>query len=81
MTEKKKPSMRAAICLTVVAMFWLLVELIDLVDGGAPAWRKMALLLSSTLAAVGAIIQWVVYFQQWVRFEIESHEERTKTKE
>ena len=36
--------------------------------------------LASGAMIACAIAQWVIYFREWVHFEIESHEERTKTK-
>jgi len=51
-----------------------------LVGGGMYGLLTTFILLASMLVAVGALAQWVIYFREWVRFEIESHEERTKTK-
>jgi hypothetical protein len=46
-----------------------------------PVLLTTVILLLPMLMAALAIAQWVIYFQEWVRFEIESHEERTKTKQ
>jgi hypothetical protein len=70
--------MRGAILATGAAMCSLGVCL--------PASREHVLItmfffLGSMAMVACAIAQWVIYFREWVRFEIESHEERTKTKQ
>jgi hypothetical protein len=73
--------MRGAIFATGAAVFSLIGSLVILSGGGVHILLKTLFLLLSMVVVVGAIAQWVIYFHEWVRFEIESHEERTKTKQ
>jgi hypothetical protein len=73
--------MQVAILTAATAVGSLMASLLILASGGVHVLVKTLFLLLSMGAVVCAIAQWVIYFQEWVRFEIESHEERTKTKQ
>jgi hypothetical protein len=79
MQTRKKPSMRGAVIATGAAIWILPLSLLEMTDGSQPRLLTALFLLGWIGVTVGAIMQWVEYFQKWVRFEIENHEERTKT--
>jgi hypothetical protein len=79
MQTRKKPSMRGAVIATGAAIWILPLSLLERTDSSQSLLPEALVLLGWMMITVGAIMQWVEYFQRWVRFEIENHEERTKT--
>jgi hypothetical protein len=81
MDTRKKPSKRVAVLATEAAICSLTGALVLLSSRGMHVLLKTLFLLLSMAIVVCAFVQWGVYFQEWVRFEIGSHEERTKTEQ
>jgi hypothetical protein len=81
MDAKKKPSISKAVLLTVAAVGSLTVCLLLLLRGCTNGGLLAFALLTSALLVVSAIGTWVIYFRQWVDFEILGGQEGTPAKE
>jgi len=81
MDVKEKPSISGAVLLTVAAVGSLTACLLVLLRGCTNGGLLAFVLLTSALLVVAAIGRWVIYFRQWVDFEILGGQESTPTKQ
>jgi hypothetical protein len=71
MGEVKKPSMLAAILLTIAAVFSM-ISFVLKAAGGRGGGLLILTLFTAGLMAFCAIANWVVYFRKYVDFKIEN---------
>jgi len=81
MDAKEKPSISRAVLWTVAAVGSLIVCLLLLLRGCMNGGLLAFALLASAVLVVSAIGKWVIYFRQWVDFEILGGQEGTPTKQ
>jgi hypothetical protein len=72
MDENKKPSMLAAVLLTIAAVFSMMSFVLK-AAGGRGGGLLILMLFTAGLMVFCAIANWVVYFKKYVDFKIENN--------
>jgi hypothetical protein len=70
MDENKKPSMLAAVLLTIATVCILMSFLLKATGGTTSGGLLIFQLFTAGLLTFCAIVNWVVYFKRYVNFEV-----------